>query len=397
MDSLLDRHLLSLARQYLDVFPTLIIEGARQVGKSTFASMLVADRSAMVVSLDDLQNRRQAADDPVGFVGQLPNGTLVIDEIQRVPELILPIKAAIDANRRPGRFVLTGSSDLLRLQRTPDSLAGRAVTLRLRGFSQGELRGVREDFIGWLTGAMADEPAKGIPLPADGVSPRFPWSATSSMTRENCVSMLSAGGYPAMALGEKGVRNAWLTSYIQQVVQQDTADVRRVTEPLRLTKLLRLLAANQAGELIKARLANEADIPASTITDYLNVLTTLFLVDSIPPWTPNLTGREIDRPKAVVVDPAMALSLARVKPASLIPVSGEYLGHLLEGFVAEELAKQRSWSSVDYDIYHYRSAGGTEVDLVLELEDGLLLGIEVKTTQSVLSAHVKNLRRLRSQ
>nr|BFF21819.1 hypothetical protein GCM10025730_53400 [Promicromonospora thailandica] len=138
-NDILSRHALSWAKELVGSFPAVVIEGARQVGKSTLATMLVegSERPARYLTLDDDVQRAAAQNDPQAFVNQLPDGMLVIDEIQRAPELLLPIKASIDRHRTPGRFLLTGSADLLRLERTPDSLAGRAVTLPLRTLSQG--------------------------------------------------------------------------------------------------------------------------------------------------------------------------------------------------------------------------------------------------------------------
>ncbi|MDR1185837.1 MAG: AAA family ATPase, partial [Bifidobacteriaceae bacterium] len=211
MSDLVPRHLLERGRQLLDASPCLIVEGARQVGKSTFVTMLVAGRPATVVTLDDSQTRHLAAADPDAFVDQAREATLVIDEIQRSPELILPIKASIDRDRRPGRFVLTGSADLLRLQRTPDSLAGRALTIQLRGFSQGEIRRRPDDFITWLIHAYHD-----------GFNP---WAIRSDLTRSDYVDVLAVGSYPQLVLGDPTVRRSWVNSYLRQIIQRDSADV----------------------------------------------------------------------------------------------------------------------------------------------------------------------------
>jgi predicted AAA+ superfamily ATPase len=281
--------------------------------------------------------------------------------------------------------VLTGSSDLLRLHRTPDSLAGRALLVQMRGLSQGEVRGRREDFVAWLAGARPASP--------DGAGFN-PWNLTTAATRGDYVAALGAGGYPDIVLGDPVIRGAWLDSYIRQVTQRDSADVRRVTDPGRLASLLRLIAANQEGELVKARLAGEAGIPTSSITDFLGVLDALFLVEKLPSWTANLTGREIERPKAAVADSALALRLARVPPPSLAPLAGSgALGPFLEGFVASELAKQRAWSEVGYDLYHYRSGADFEVDIVVELDGGRVFGLEVKATQTVIPKHARGLRK----
>lgn len=147
MTGLLPRKAAAVGRELLSAFPAVVIQGARQVGKSTLARQLVEERAAVMVTLDDRRTREAAAADELAFVEQCPDGVLVIDEVQREPELLLAIKASIDRDRRPGRFLLTGSADLLTVKGRTDSLAGRAATLRLRALSQGELGGHPEDFI----------------------------------------------------------------------------------------------------------------------------------------------------------------------------------------------------------------------------------------------------------
>ncbi|MBL8930614.1 MAG: ATP-binding protein [Kineosporiaceae bacterium] len=257
----------------------MVIEGARQVGKSTFADMITAGRPRTMVTLAD-SVVLTAARACRRLRGAVDRFILVIDEIQRVPELIPAIKAAVDRRRDPGRFVLTGSSDLLRLERTPDSLAGRAVTVHLFPLSQGELAG----------------------------------------------------------------------------------------------------------------------IPASSIINYADTLRTLFLVMMIEPWTPNLTRCEVSRPKAVVVDPGLAMRLAGLTAAGLVPITGgEHLGAQLEGFIASELLRQQGWSSTGYRLTHYRDRNGLEVDLVLELDDGRIIAVEVKASASVRPEDLRGLAALRDR
>lgn len=381
MAALLDRHLLTFGRQALGAFPVIVVQGARQVGKSTFAEMLVADTAAMMFTLDDEATLAAARADPSAFVEQRPDQTMVIDEVQRAPELILAIKAAVDRGRRPGRFVLTGSADLLRLEQTPDSLAGRATTLHLGGLSQGEIGGRPDDFVAHLLGwNQASVPP---------VTFRTDWD------RATYVSALAQGGYPEVQQLTGRLRTTWLDSYLTRVIQRDAQDIYRLTQPARLYSVLRLLAANQSGELVKARIADQAGIPASTITTYLDVLETLFLVSSLPPWTPNLTRRETGRPKAIVSDSALALRLDRVPEAQLLGLSGsDHLGGLLEGLVVGELLKQAGWSDTDFNLFHFRDRNGLEVDLVIELDDGRVFGIEVKAARSFKAEHFAGLRQL---
>ena len=194
------------------------------------------------------------------------------------------------------------------------------------------------------------------------------------------------------------LRTTWLDSYLQRIIQRDARDVQRITTPDRLTSLLRLLAANQSGELVKARVAEAANIPATTITTYLDVLETLFLVSTLPPWTPNLTRREVGRPKAIISDSALALRLTRLTEMQLAPLTGsDHIGGLLEGLVVAELLKQSGWSDQEYELFHYRDRNGLEVDIIAELADGTIFGLEVKSSRTFKAEHFNGLRTLRDR
>lgn len=376
----LDRNVVAWADELLASFPAVVIEGARQVGKSTLAEMLVerSGRPARYLALDDEVQRAAALHDPAAFVDQLPDGLLVIDEIQRAPELILPIKAAIDRNRTPGRFILTGSADLLRLKRTPDSLAGRAVSLPLRPLSQGEINGRRDDFV---TRFLA------------GVDPA---ACDSAVSRDDYANLLAAGGYPEVFRKSSRLRSMWFKAYVDRIVQRDARDIRRLVDGRRLAAVLRLIAANQSGEIVRARLSRAADIPETTMTAYLDLVETLFLVETVRPWTGNLAARQTGRAKAIITDSALAMNLAGVtadRAAALIG-GGELLGPLLEGLVVSELRKQQTWSDTGFSVFHYRETSGVEVDAVVELDDGRVLGIEVKATSTFRPDHFRGLQRL---
>lgn len=323
--------------------------------------------------------RDAAVADETASVGQCPDGVLVIDEVQREPELALAIKASIDRDRHPGRFLLTGSADLLAVKGRSDSLAGRAATLRLRGLSQGELAGHPEDFVAWL---LAGTP---------------PHRFTSGWTRADYAAAIARGGYPDARGLSTRLRIAWLDSYLDRVLERDATLLPSGGQSRRLRSVLSLLAANQAGELVKARIADGADVPPNTITAYLDVLRSVYLVDDLPPWTPNLTKREIGRPKTLVGDSALALRLNRQTEQQLVPLTSDSIGGLFEAFVASELLKQRTWSEHDYQLFHFRDRDGVEVDLVLELDDGRVIGIEVKSSATYRSEHFAGLRFLRDR
>lgn len=378
MLGLLHRNAAPVATELLRHFPGLVIEGARQVGKSTLAGQIAAP-DAVVMNLDHEQTRAAAVADPAGFVKQAGGRQLVIDEVQRLPSLTLAVKAAIDADRTPGRFILTGSSSLLRVRGTADSLAGRVARLTMYGLSRGEAAQAPDDFASSVT----EHP--------DAVT-----AFTTEVTRDDYTQLIAAGAYPEVREASDRVRGAWLDAYLQGIVGRDLPELRREVRPARSMALLRTLAGRQSAELVKAKLAEETGVPASTITGYLDLLHDVGLVASVPPWTPNLARREIGRPKTIVIDSGLALRLARLTPAQLTRIEyGEAFGAMLEGFVAAELLRQQTWSARRFDLFHYRDRDGDEVDLVLELDDGSVIGIEVKASTSFSGHQFRGLTRLR--
>lgn len=378
MAVLIQRHAGPVAREYLEHFPGIVIEGARQVGKSTLAHQ-IAQPDALIRTLDDEQVRAAAIADPAGFIAESGDRQQVIDEIQRLPSLTLAVKASIDRDRRPGRFILTGSASLLRVRGTADSLAGRVGRLNLYGLSRGEIMGTIDDFVDAVVNA------------AERVT-----HAESIYTRTGHAGLLAAGSYPEIYSASDRVRATWFESYVRGVVERDMPELRREVRPARSMAMLRTLAGRQSAELVKATLASETAVPASTITGYIDLLHDVGLVASLPPWTPNLAKREIGRAKSFVVDSGLALWLARMTPHQLGRLEyGEAFGSFLEAFVAAELLRQRTWSAQRYDLYHWRDRNGEEVDIVIELDDGSVIGIEVKSASSFTTRQFKGLTRLR--
>lgn len=366
--------MLEHGRDLVKHFPVTVIQGARQVGKSTLAGMLVDGSPHRLVTLDDALILRAAQADPDAFVRQAPGATLVIDEAQLDPSLTRALKRAVDEDRTPGGFILTGSANLLRAKADADSLAGRAVTLNLRGLSQGELHRVRDDFVAVVLAANS------------------PDGASSAWGREQYVDALGRGGFPELQRNLSArLVNAWLDSYLERILERDATTLPSGGATARLRSIAKLLAAVQGEELVKARLAEQAHIPQATITGYLDALEAVYLVDVLRPWTPNLTRREIGRPKSLIADPALALRLAGIRPAQLLPLIADQFGHHLEAFAASELLKQQGWSEQEYQLHHYRDRDGLEVDIVVELADGGIIGIEVKAASSFRPDHFTNL------
>jgi predicted AAA+ superfamily ATPase len=367
------RHVQDRVLEALEDTRVVVVQGARQVGKTTLVRAVLAERRGRLVTLDDPTTLRGARADPVGFLSQEADGLLAIDEVQRAPELILALKLLVDRDPRPGRFLLTGSADLVRLPAAEDSLAGRAERIELLGFSQGEVVGHQERFIDRLF-----------------AKDRF-LSHTSDLTRHDLLQRAVVGSYPeALARRNPRRRNAWLDNYLDLIVERDAPDVvdsRRLAD---LPLVLRLLAARNSEELNTTDLSSQSGIPATSLARLLGLLETLYLVQRIPAWSTNLSKRVVSRPKAAILDSGLAARLVNVTAETVAPgMSGNHAGHLLEGFVAGELRRQLGWSRERVRISHYRDRTGAEVDFILETDDGRVAGIEVKASATVTASDTR--------
>lgn len=357
------RHLRGLCEQVLADTPILVLQGARQVGKSTLARQLSPENS-MHVNLDERRWRDYAQEDPEGFVAQHPDGLLVIDEAQRAPELVLALKAAVDSDRRPGRYLLTGSVDLFQTRGVGDSLAGRKESVLVSPFSMGEVerRTEPEDFVPWLLAGAHGRVDPPIDL----------------------ARMVVGGGFPE-PLKRSDDRRAgrWFADYVDALVQHDAAEVSDGPFTDHLASTLRWLATQGQTELVKARLARHLGVAETTADNYLRLIWRMFLARSYPSWGIGIAGRETRRPKVSLLDTGLASFLTGFKVEQAATVGGrEFYGLLLEQFVANELAKQREWSDTEYRLYHYRRRD-EEVDLIVELADGSLILVEVKAALGV--------------
>ena len=381
MDQLLTRHSEPTAREVLRHLPGLLIEGAQQVGKTTLALQLIDGiPGALLLDMEDAKTRAAAREDPVGFVAQAVGSLMVIDEIQRVPDLVPAVLAAIDADPRPGRFIITSSSSLTRAGVTPDALAARVGRLHLYGFSQGELTSGRDDFVHAL------------------LSAERPTSFASTLSRAAYARLLEAGSYPDACDLFEHKRQRWLDDYVQGLVRRQMPQLRRIFLPDRAMSLLHILAADQAGELVKSRLAEEADIPPTTIDGYLDLLADTWLFATLPPWSPKLSDRELVRPKGFVIDTGLAARLYRITAEQLCTINfAEAFVGSLQAFVAGELLKQGTWTIKPYTLFHYRDRMGAQVDLVMQLADGRIIGIEVRTTSAFQAPQFKRLQALRDK
>lgn len=367
----LDRTLRRLIEEALSDTPVVLVNGPRQAGKTTLVKNIQHRGSAEIVTLDDVATREAASNDPRAFV-QRPVDTLVIDEVQLEPNLFRAIKAEVDRDRRAGRFLLTGSSRLLAAPGLADALVGRVETLDLWPFSQGELLGVREDFVDRLF----DDP-RSLPHTDD--------------SRSDLIERVLTGGFPEAVRRPPARRRRWFDSYVTTTNQTTVREIAAIERLAEIPRLLRLCAARTGTELIVTAIASELGFPARTVDGYLTLLATAFLIHFLPAWSTNLSSKVVRRPKLVVTDSGLASHMLGMSPRA-ITERGVVFGQLLETFVINELRKQLGWSDNSPSLWHFRDRSGAEVDIVLEHPDGRIVGVEVKATSTPMGRDFRGLR-----
>jgi predicted AAA+ superfamily ATPase len=373
---MIERNLTNRIVESLADTPVVYLQGARQTGKSTLAQLIAEDyHPAQYLSLDSVAVLSAAESDPEGFVAGL-SGNVVLDEVQRAPSLAVAIKSAVDADRRPGRFLLTGSASALALPRLSETLVGRVELHTLWPFSAGEMIGRRETFIDRVF-APAFEPRQAS-KPAEG----------------DVIQRLLVGGYPeAVARKSADRRYAWFESYITTILTRDVRDLANIERIAEIPRLLALLASRLAELVNHANLSRSLSIPVSTLKRYFALLEATFLVRLLPAWSANIGKRLTKSPKLLISDTGLVAYLLDLNPQRLQD-DRPRLGHLLENFVAMELIKQMGWAKTRVKPFHFRTESGQEVDLVLEDAGGRIVGIEVKATVSLDARDLRGLKAL---
>jgi hypothetical protein len=356
--------------------PVLFLRGARQVGKSTLVQDLPAEAfEAKYVTLDNATVLALASGDPTAFIAGQPR-PLIIDAVQRVPELLLAIKEAVDADRKPGQFLLTGSANLLTLPLVSDSLAGRMEIQTLWPLSQAELHGRETDFVQALFNKdFGQGKAVEYDLP----------------------DVLTTGGYPeAVRRNTQKRRSAWFESYLTSIVERDIRDIARIQETATMIKLVRLLATRTASQLNQSELSRTMQVPNATLGRYMDLLEKVFLIHFIPAWVPNFGKRLVKSPKLFMVDCGLAAHLMGAD-AERLTNTPELAGQLVETFVVNEVLKHLTWSSISATPYHFRTHAGLEVDLVLEKPSGEIACVEIKHSAQVAPKHFRGLKALKEE
>lgn len=355
--------------------PVVLVHGPRQCGKTTLATTIGNSAGYSYITFDDDLLRAAAQADPVGFLSDLPH-KVILDEVQRVPELFTALKARVDRNRTPGQFILTGSANVLLLPNLADSLAGRMEILRLHPLAQTELARTDSHFLDNLfRGHFAKTPSKRL--------------------GKELTERIVAGGYPvALARAAQRRRSAWYRDYIETLVQRDARHLARISAMDALPRLLTLAAGQTARLLNVADLASPFQLSRPTIREYVTLLSRLFLLEELPPWHSNRLSRLIKTPKLHLGDTGVACALLGMD-AETLSKDRMLMGQLLETFVFQELRRQASWYDKLVLFHHFRDKDGLEVDIVLEGPGQQLAGIEVKAASTVTLADFRGLRKLK--
>lgn len=362
-ESIIARNVRTNVSESLDDTRVVAIAGARQAGKSTLARIVAAQREPVrALTLDDPVTLRAALEDPTGLIEH--EGLLVIDEVQRAPGLFLPIKADVDTDSRPGRYLLTGSAQILALKDLPDALPGRMETIELWPFSQGELENGPDRFVD----------------AAFELGPRL--GRDSALKRRDYLDRAVVGGFPEAVRRTERRRAAFFENYLDTLIKRDVSELVAVERPTQVRKLLQLLAARAGGLLVPGTLAGDLEVHRTTVARYLGLLEAVFLIKSIPAWSGGPAYRATGTPKLAFVDTGILGHLLGQSPSRLADPGGA-AGTVLENFVLMELARQLTWNSERVTLWHYRNKDKVEVDAVLEAADGRVVGIEVKAASTL--------------
>ena len=353
----------------------VFIGGARQVGKSTLARQIAnSQHPAAEFSLDLSATRAAALADPEGFIAGL-DGPAFIDEVQRAPDLLLAIKDAVDRDPTPGRFLLTGSANVVTSRKVKDALTGRIELIRLWPLAQSEIHQTAGNLVDALFAAAP---------------PRL---AGATVGRNAFVTVVAAGGYPEARAREGRRRERWFASYLETTLDRDLRDISDARRLAQIPQLLRLLATQSANVLSYRGLATRLGLNHETVREYIALLEAIFLVRLLPAWRPGIAARETHAPKAYLVDSGLLAHLLGADPHR-IANDDQVTGKVLENLVVTEILKHAEWANTPTTAYHYRQRD-EEIDLILENRAGEIAAIEIKATATVNRKDLRPIERLR--
>lgn len=369
----ISRRATALVNEALEDTRVVLVTGPRQSGKTTLVQQFSTPERTYV-TLDDAPTLNAARGDPTGFIRSL--GSAVIDEIQHAPELLLAIKVAVDMDKAPGRFLLTGSANVMALPTVGDSLAGRIALVELMPLAQSEIHGTGGQLIDRLFGGKRLMPVLPPVFGAD------------------LHKIVLGGGYPE-ALKRTTARRkaAWFSDYLRLLIDRDARDAANIEQLEQLPVLVAHLAQQAGSSVNISNLATSLKLSRQTVTRYIEALERIFLVRSLPPWHSNQISRLVKTPKVQFFDSgllAAQLGVADFDP--IYPPAAK--GALFETFVHGELRKLMGWSETRTTLCHFRTRENDEVDFVLEGPRGQVVGIEVKASATLRRGDFSGLRKL---
>jgi len=351
----------------------VMISGPRQSGKTTLAKMLI-DSGYVYLTLDDETVVEAARFDPVGFIRGLDRA--VIDEVQRAPQLLSAIKKSVDEDSRPGRFILTGSPNILTIPTASESLAGRMEVMELHPFSRGEIIGCPPSFLGSAFQGNVLKP-------------------TEKLIGDDLLGVVLGGGYPeALEKKDPNRRRQWYRSYVEAILKRDVREIANVHKLTEMPDLLKVLAHYSAQLLNTAEIGGKIGLDHKTVQRYIGIFEQIFLIRRLSAWHRNELKRLIKAPKLHLLDSGLMAAVHGLTPERL-QKDRTLTGPLFETFVYSELIKQATWFESDVSFHHYRDKDGYEVDIVLENDIGEIVGIEVKAAATVNKGDFRGLQKLR--
>jgi len=354
----------------MDDIRVTLLTGARQCGKTTLAKSLIRN-GIEYRTLDDSTLASAAKQDPHSFV-EHQNRTLIIDEIQRVPELIVAIKKAVDENQQPGRFLLTGSADIQSLPSVTESLAGRARKIRLRPLTQGEILGSKPRFF-------------------DIIRQRNLHQAMRIFKRDEIMELALKGGFPEALDKNQLQRRRWHKAYIDALIDKDLKNISNIRRVKAMRTLVEALAAWSSKLINIADIGRDIGIKREALDNYVNALQALYIFDRVPAWTKTDYEHVAKKPKIFAADSGVMASILGWK-ADHLRLNSDRLGKLFETFVYTELQAQVDAQDGAYELYHYRDNQKREIDFLIKHEDGDVIGLEVKASTTVGKSDFKHLR-----
>ena len=371
------RNIMQTLEKALTRSRVVLLNGARQVGKTTLANELLKNKSYTYLTFDDELTYLAAKNNISGFISDITK-PVILDEVQRVPEIFLAIKRDVDQNPISGRYLLTGSANPLLIPRLGDSLAGRMEVIDLMPLSQGEIHNTKEAFI-------------------DAVFNNYPLKVPAKIiTKENLYKKIVLGGYPSVQHLDEEDCEAWMRSYINLLLQKDIKDLAQIEKLTEFPNLLKILASRASNLLNVAEIARECKMGIKTVHRYIALLETIFLLNIQLSWSTNITQRFIKSPKIYFTDTGLLSYLLDTNLQKAL-TNSTHMGRIVENFVVGELKKQATWNKTIVNMYHSRTVSGEEVDVILEDRAGNVVGIEIKSSETVGPEDFKGLKYLKEK